>query len=110
MAASGTGTGEAEVTEYTPTRVRVQVRADAPGWLLLADNWYPGWRTSVDGQPAKLHRADWVLRAVFVPAGSHEVEFRFAPATFRVGLAITVAALAGLTAAGATIRLVRHHK
>jgi len=99
-------TGEAQVAEYTPTRVRVRVRADSPGWLLLADNWYPGWQATVDGRPAKLYRANWVLRAVFVPAGLHEVEFQFAPATFRAGLGITLATLAGLAVAGATIRLV----
>ena len=66
----------------------------APGILVLSDQWYPGWRVTVDGVAAPLLRTDYALRGVFVPAGTHQVTFRFQPLPLYLGLA-----LAGITLA-----------
>src|SRR5262249_42711646 len=62
--------------------------------LVLTDVWYPGWTCTIDGQPAPLHRANFLFRAVAIPAGEHEVVFTFAPVSYRWGQRITMAALA----------------
>ncbi len=85
-----------EVVSYQPERVVVAADLAAEGVLVLTDSWYPGWRAVVDGQPVPIHRADVLFRAVRLPAGSHTVEFVYAPASFRIGLAISLAALAGV--------------
>jgi hypothetical protein len=92
-AGSSAGSGGVEVTRYTPLRVAVRVTSDADGWLVLADTWDAGWRVRVDGEPAKLYRANWVLRGVSVPRGAHEVEFEFSPWTFRVGAAVSLSTM-----------------
>jgi uncharacterized membrane protein YfhO len=86
------------VRAYGPNRIAVMVEGAAPGYLVLTDPWYPGWEASIDGVPATLYRANYVFRAVRVPAGRHEVVFTFAPASYYLGRRVSLAALA-LTAA-----------
>ncbi len=86
-----------DVTWYAPERVAIEVDADAPGYLVLADAWYPGWEATVDGEPSPIHRADVLFRAVAVDAGRHRVVFTFRPASLRVGAVISLAGLVVLT-------------
>ncbi len=83
------GSGSADILEYRPDRVSVEVSTDSSGVLLLTDAWYPGWEATVDGEKATVLRADYAFRAVAVPRGHHVVEFAFRPASFRVGRAIS---------------------
>jgi hypothetical protein len=83
----------ANITRYEPNRVVVQVERQTPGFLVLSDVWYPGWTATVDGTAARVLRANHTFRAVAVPAGAHEVEFRFEPTSYRRGRQITFVAL-----------------
>jgi uncharacterized membrane protein YfhO len=83
------------VSEAT-TRVALRAQASAPGFLVLADAYDPGWIATVDGQPAEVRRANVAFRAVAVPAGTHEVVLRYAPSAVRRGL--LVSALSGVLA------------
>jgi hypothetical protein len=70
-------------------------------YLVLADNWYPGWEVSVNGKPRPLLKANHTLRAVVLDAGDNVVEMAFRPASLAVGmllLAVTVGLLAGMVA------------
>jgi uncharacterized membrane protein YfhO len=73
--------------------VVIDTRTDAPGYLVLTDTWFPGWQATVDGAEQPIRRANHALRAVAVPAGRHTVEFRYAPASVRLGLGISLSAL-----------------
>jgi hypothetical protein len=86
----------AEIKDYGANRVTVEVNSQAPGWLVLTDIWYPGWTCAVDAQPARIYRANFLFRAVEVPAGIHEVVFTFAPRSYEIGMAISLAAIAVL--------------
>ena len=68
---------------------------------MLSDTYYPGWRAFVDGQEQPILRGDLLFRVVAVPAGEHVVEFRFEPASVRIGL--LVSALALLVAVAAVV-------
>ena len=81
--------GAATVVSESTTRVSVRAQASAPGYLVLADAYDPGWIATVDGQPAQVRRANVAFRAVAVPAGSHEVEFRYVPGAVRLGLLVS---------------------
>ena len=78
---------EVTITEYSSVLIRLT--ADGPGYLVLTDAYYPGWIATVDGSPAPILRADIMFRAVELPAGTHTVEFRFKPASVKVGLWIS---------------------
>jgi hypothetical protein len=84
---------KAEITSYRLNDLSVHVTTPGPALLRVADLWYPDWVATVDGKPAELLRADHMLRAVPVPAGTHTVEFRFHTEAVRLGLLISIASL-----------------
>ena len=90
----------AAIRGYQPNRVVIDVEDGPAGFLVLADVWFPGWTCTVDGQPMPIYRADFLFRAVELPAGAHEVVFAFQPASYRWGKIVSLAAL-GLVALGA---------
>jgi uncharacterized membrane protein YfhO len=80
----------------TPEHVRLTVVAAEPSILVLSDSWYPGWQATLNGQDVPIERANILFRAVAVPAGQHTVEFRFAPASVRRGLLLSVGSVVAL--------------
>src|SRR5262249_7294671 len=75
---------------------RIEIRTDSPenAYLVLADAFDPGWSAAIDGRPVPIRPAWVAFRAVFVPRGTHSVVFRYRPAGFHRGLAVTAAGLA----------------
>ena len=82
------------ILDYQPERVKVQAHLGAPGYLVLTDAYYPGWRALVDGRPAEIERADYYFRALYLGEGKHTIEFVYAPLSFKVGVAISLSCLA----------------
>jgi len=82
------------IVNYQPERVEVKAHLGAPGYLVVTDAYYPGWRALVDGRPMKIERGDYYFRAVYLEEGEHTVEFVYAPLSFKVGVAVTLASLA----------------
>jgi hypothetical protein len=91
--ASGPCEGNAVIVDEVPDRVTVEANLDAPGWLVLADEWHPDWKAEVDGRAVPVRRANHALRAVELPAGRSTVVFTYRPAALRRGFL-----LAGCTA------------
>ncbi|MAG37153.1 MAG: hypothetical protein CL878_13045 [Dehalococcoidia bacterium] len=77
----------------------VDVDAQQPALLFLADTHYPGWQARLDGRAVPIYRANYLFRAVFVPAGTHTVEFAYRPGSFLVGA--TISTITVLLVAGA---------
>lgn len=84
----------AHITSYRVNDVTVDVTTPGPGLLRLADLWYPDWTATVDGKETPVLQADYLLRAVAVPAGHHVVVFRFRSATVRLGMTLSLVSLA----------------
>jgi uncharacterized membrane protein YfhO len=82
----------ANVISYDPERVQVQVTLDHPGYLVLTDTYYPGWKVTVDGEPAPILRADLYFRAVPLPDGEHKVNFHYQPSSVQLGCSLSLAA------------------
>jgi hypothetical protein len=83
----------AQVRQRQPNRVVIEVGDGPAGWLVLADVWYPGWTCQVGGQAVPVRRADFLFRAVAVPAGRQEVVFTFAPESYLLGRQLSFGAL-----------------
>lgn len=99
--APGAAQGTAEVVEHTPLRVTVDVETDAPGVLVLADAYYPGWKAYLGGARADIFPAYYAFRGVVVPEGESRVVFRYEPLSAAVGLGVS----AGALLAGAAVAL-----
>lgn len=93
LAEDSTPEGAATIVEDLPERVVIDVNADSDAYLFLADTFDPGWSATIDGRPAAIRPAQINFRAVLVPEGSHRIVFRYEPAGFRQGLAITTVGL-----------------
>jgi Bacterial membrane protein YfhO len=91
--------GDARIDSYGDERVVVRTDASRPALLVLTDSWFPGWKATVDGDEVPIHRVDYLIRGVPVPAGAHRVEFRYEPASWRAGWIVSLIAL--LVIAGA---------
>jgi len=84
-----TGSSKVEITSYENESVSMEVETDRNGILVLADQNYPGWIASVDGQERKIIDANYVLKGLEIEKGRHRVEFEYRPNTFRVGAVIS---------------------
>lgn len=80
-------------------RVVVDIDAPASGLVVIAEVNYPGWSAWIDGERAQVVRANYLLRAVAVDAGAHEIEFRFEPPGYTGQLVLYWLALLWLCAA-----------
>jgi hypothetical protein len=71
--------GDATIESSRPTSVGVVSTSTADSLLVLHDLYYPGWTAEIDGRPTPILRAALLFRAVVVPAGRHQITFRFDP-------------------------------
>ncbi|MEP7354113.1 MAG: YfhO family protein [Acidobacteriota bacterium] len=90
------GGGTAAVRTWQPEIRAFDVNASAPGALRLSEQFFPGWKATIDGQPAPVDRWEGAFQSVTVPAGQHIVEFRYRSRYWLLGLAITLLCLTGL--------------
>lgn len=83
----------ATLLAFEPERVVVESRSTAPGLLVLAEPWYPGWEASVDGRDTPCVPVNAWMRAVPVPPGRHRVTLRFRSRLLGWGAALSAATL-----------------
>lgn len=83
------------LTSYTPNRLTYETNNAQDGIAVFSEIYYPdGWHVTIDGQPAELARADYILRTMYVPAGQHTIEMHFDPTSLHVTEGIAYGALA----------------
>lgn len=73
------GTSVVQLKSYAPNELAYEVQSGKGGVLVFSEVYYPGWTATVDGEPAELGRVDYILRAMNVKAGTHEVVLTFKP-------------------------------
>jgi hypothetical protein len=85
--------GTARVTRYEPREIHAEVESPGNSLLVISEVFYePGWDAWLDGKPTEVLRADYVLRAIRVPPGKHELRMRFDPPSFRSGVFLSLGA------------------
>ncbi len=99
-----TAPGRGEVVEVdesrsNPQRVVLKAKLDRPGLVILADVDYPGWKLTIDGEPATILRTNRLMRGAAVESGEHELIYTYEPRSFQVGCFASAAGLLGLALA-----------
>jgi hypothetical protein len=84
------------VIRYDFNEAEFLVSTAAPGLFVLADQYDPDWKATVDGTPAAIHRVDYLMRGVLVGPGVHRVRFTYLPHALEAGIRISTISL-GLT-------------
>ncbi len=84
-----TSVGEARVSHYEPNRIVVEADLVHPAWLVLSENYHPSWKARVDGEGARVYRANYTQRAVHLPDGRHTIELVYDSPYFRAGALIS---------------------
>ncbi|AVI52111.1 hypothetical protein C5O00_13470 [Pukyongia salina] len=79
-------TATIDLTQYKPNHLVYESSSTSPQLAVFSEVYYPkGWNAYIDGQPAEYIRANYVLRAMPVPAGNHKIEFKFEPTVIKTG-------------------------
>lgn len=86
----------ARIVHYTSDTVELDVNSQCGGMLVLSDEYYPGWKATVNGKDSTVYPTDVALRGVAVPVGHSQVVFRYQPSSFRFGLVAFAAAVIAL--------------
>jgi hypothetical protein len=90
---SGSGEGEIKLTEYQPNYLKYDATVTSgPQLAVFSEIYYPkGWKSFIDGKETPHIQADYVLRAMVVPTGKHQIEFKFEPSSYFVGNKVSLA-------------------
>lgn len=82
---------EVRLTKYTPKYIDYESHSSQDGTIVFSEIYYPyGWKATIDGQPAEHFRANYMLRALNVPAGDHQIHFEFAPDSVKRGATLSL--------------------
>ena len=68
-----------KITSYEPNRLTYDVNSGKGGVLVFSEIYYPGWTATVDGEAVELGRVNYILRAIHIQPGQHQVELAFFP-------------------------------
>ena len=93
------------LTSYEPNALTYEVNSPKGGVVVFSEIYYPGWQSFIDGKEVSHGRADYILRAMNVPAGKHTIKFTFDPESLHVTEAIAYTAL-GVLLVGAIIVII----
>jgi uncharacterized membrane protein YfhO len=92
----GHGEGSASPVQWTPERRELRVNSQAGGRFAFVEQFFPGWRATVDSRPVPIERFDGAFQSILVPPGAHRIVFRFLPTSLIVGAIVSSLALAVL--------------
>jgi hypothetical protein len=93
---SGCVAASPEITRYTANEIVVEVEMASPGFLVMSEIAFPGWRAFVDDEETQVYTGNYMFRAVYLPAGAYEVRFAYVPTGFWVGVGVGLIVLIGI--------------
>jgi hypothetical protein len=70
---------EVQVRTYEPQRIEVETVASTPSVLVLSEKWDPDWKAWMDGKPVPILKANFMMRGIEVPAGTHSIRLEYRP-------------------------------
>ena len=89
--------GSVKITKYDLNQIHLKSSSNSDGYLLLSESYYPGWHAYIDNVEVPILKADFLLRAIPLPAGEHKISFIYRPNSFILGASISVITIILLT-------------
>ena len=84
--------GSIDLVDYKPHHLTYASKNNGEGLAVFGEIYYPiGWKVYIDGQETDFLRVDYFLRGLVIPAGEHQIEFRFEPTSYSTGESISLA-------------------
>jgi uncharacterized membrane protein YfhO len=72
------------------SRLVLHVVMHAPGWVVVSETAWKGWRATMNGKPLKVHFADHAFLGLYVPVGDHEIGLSYRPSSVTTGAIISL--------------------
>lgn len=82
------------ITEYQPNKLRLYANLEKPGFLVLSEIWYPGWKAYDNKKEKEILKANYIFRSVYLTKGLHDIVFIYKPKSYVIGEIISLTALA----------------
>lgn len=83
-------TSSVQITNYAAPEITIETSRSKPGFLVLSEVYYPaGWKATLDGEEIPIHKTNYFLRGIQVPAGSHTIKLSFEPKSYSMGLTLS---------------------
>jgi len=89
---------------YEPNHQVYSIETSQPGILCLSEIWFPSWKATLDGASVDIHRVNWSLRGIEIPAGKHTIELHFISNSYETGRTLSYAGF-GITIIGIALGL-----
>lgn len=89
------GDDQVRMLERTSGSLALEASLTCRGMVLLGESYFPGWKATVDGVPAKICEANGMIRGVVVEKGRHKIEMRYRPGSVYLGALMTLSGLLG---------------
>ena len=109
-AAESDSTCSVVLTAYEPNDLKYEVNSAKGGTVVFSEIYYPGWQAYMDGEKVEHGRANYILRAMNVPAGKHVVEFKFDPDSLHATETIAYIAFVLLAIAAVVIVVISYRQ
>ena len=109
-AAESDSTCSVVLTAYEPNDLKYEVNSAKGGTVVFSEIYYPGWQAYIDGEKVEHGRANYILRAMNVPAGKHVVEFKFDPNSLHATETIAYIAFVLLAIAAVVIVVISYRQ
>lgn len=88
-----TDNSTATITSYKNQEILIDAKMENDGFLVLTDQYYPGWKAYVNGKETEIYPTDYTFRSVYLKKGSHTVRFVYDPLSYKIGKYISITAL-----------------
>ncbi len=88
--------GSVKIIKYLSNSIEMEAQTNGESFLVLTDNYYPGWKAFVNDKEVKIYKADYTFRGIVIPAGKSSIEFSFVPQTFLIGTYLFLTGIMGM--------------
>ncbi len=84
---------EVKIVRRNPNQIHLKVSLENPGFLVLSEIYYPGWKAYDNGQELEIYNANFIFRSIYLYKGNHDVYFVYDPDSYKIGKAISITTL-----------------